>query len=403
MEKYKALAERINYGLFLVTVFLLPFPQIFLRYAYVFWLVSWVAEGRWLHRPKPIKENKMLIPVLLFGLWYLWKILTGLWAPDHAAWAAQMERYLTFGVLLPIFIWGVNAHYDWRQIGRVLVIGCVCTVFFYPALLTVLFYHRELIDILHWVAPWDYSSDDWLYFYQFNISHIKHRLFLSSVEILGMIAAVQLWCQRRALWITLTVLMAGSCLFTGSRQSILTIAVVASIAIILNLPKQVRWKSGIGIILIGLILGCGILSFQPRMQHFNVLTENRTLIWERALDHPSDYFWHGLGAGQDRSYLTALFNEAGWPANFWEVRHCHCQYLQELMELGIGGLLLFLCAWLSIPLCANNKGRQTAILFTALYACNMFTDCMFGLFCGVALWAVGVLFISLQSDTAREQ
>ena len=73
------------------------------------------------------------------------------------------------------------------------------------------------------------------------------------------------------------------------------------------------------------------------------------------------------------------------------------------MEIGLPGLLLFLLAWLSIPICAPKKGRLIALLFTTLFVFNMFTDCMFGKFDGVALWAAGLLFILLQSDPQREE
>ena len=63
------------------------------------------------------------------------------------------------------------------------------------------------------------------------------------------------------------------------------------------------------------------------------------------------------------------------------------------MEIGLPGLLLFLLAWLSIPFCAQGKGRFAAIVFIVLYTINMFTDCMFGMFDGIILWAVGMVFI----------
>ena len=66
-------------------------------------------------------------------------------------------------------------------------------------------------------------------------------------------------------------------------------------------------------------------------------------------------------------------------------------------------VLFFLLAWISIPLCAKGKGRLTAILFLTIFAFNMFTDCMYAKFCGIGLWAVGLLFILLQSDTERDE
>jgi hypothetical protein len=62
------------------------------------------------------------------------------------------------------------------------------------------------------------------------------------------------------------------------------------------------------------------------------------------------------------------------------------------MELGIGGLLLFLLAWLSVPFCAGEYSRKPAIVFTLLFLLNMCTERMFGMYDGIALWAVGLLF-----------
>lgn len=391
MNGYKEAIGRINYGLFLVVVFLLPFPQIFLRYACVIWFAFWLLEGRWLQRPKSWKENPMMIPFLLFGGWYLWNILSGLWAPDYASWAAQMERFISFGVLIPVGIWGLNEQYNWRQAGRVLIISCVCAVFFYLAFLTVLLYHREIIDYYQWVAPWDYSSFQWWHFYQMNLSHVKHRLFLSSIEMFALILIPQVWPEKAHRWlrIVLTVVLVAGIVISGSRQAILMLLVVGTAGCLMHLPKETRLRYGRVIVLSAFVVGAALLALHPRMQSFDLQSENRILLWKQALAQPSDYLWTGLGAGQTGSYLT-------------EATHCHNQYLQELMELGVFGLLLFLGAWISVPLCAQKRGKQTALLFTILYACNMCTDCMFAVYCGVALWSVGLLFILIQSDAAGE-
>ena len=126
-------------------------------------------------------------------------------------------------------------------------------------------------------------------------------------------------------------------------------------------------------------------------------------IWGAALQHPQDYLAYGLGAGQSSQYMVERFEDAKFDYYALMKYHPHNQYLEELMEIGIGGLLLFLLAWLSIPVCAKDKGRRTAVLFITLFMLDMLTDCMFGKFDGIALWAVGLFFILLQSHTEREE
>ena len=387
MKRYTDILGSIQFYLFLAVVALLPFPQIFLRYACVLWFVAWVLEGRWLKK-SPFTIHHL--PFLLFGLWYAWKLLSGLWAADTTEWAAQMERYISFGVMVPVGLWGLNERYDWRLASKVLVWSCVCAAIFYPILLTVLLYHREIIDTTHWVANWDYSSTNWWYFYQINLSHVKYRLILDSVLIVGILLATRLWfTERKGLWAAVTTLLTGSILLSGSRQAFITLVVIAVIALGFLLSRRMKGYYAASIIVLALVVGGIVISLHPRIRAMDIQSEERVQIWEAALQQPADYLWVGLGGGQDGVSLMRA--------------HSHNQYLQELREGGIVGLILFLLAWISVPLCAPKKQKELAILFTVLFACNMCTECMFARYCGVALWSVGLLFMLLQTDAAREQ
>jgi hypothetical protein len=66
-------------------------------------------------------------------------------------------------------------------------------------------------------------------------------------------------------------------------------------------------------------------------------------------------------------------------------------------------MIFFILAWMSILYCATDKGRKTATLLITLYGLNMLTDCMFGRFDGIALWATFMILILLQSDTQCHQ
>ena len=393
MRRYTDILADCNYYLFLAVVALLPFPQIFLRYACVLWFVAWVLEGRWLRKTNfqsPISNFQSAIPFLLFGFLYGWKLLSGLWAADTTEWAAQMERYISFGVMVPVGIWGLNDRYDWRQAGKVFVISCVCSAFFYPLLLTVLLYHREIIDATHWVANWDYSSSEWFYFYQINLSHVKYRLILCSVEIMGIIIATRLWFrEHRWLWSIVTVLLSASILLSGSRQALISLILITVIALGFLLSQHLKWYYTASILAATLLTGGLLLSLHPRFHAMDIHSEERVQIWKAALQHSTEYVWKGFGGGQDGVQLIRA--------------HSHNQYLQELREGGIIGLAFFLLAWAAVPLCAPKKQKKLAILFTVMFACNMCTECMFAKYCGVALWSVGLIFVLLQSDTAGQQ
>lgn len=416
MNKYKDIIGRINYGLFLTVVALLPFPQTALRFACVAWFVTWVLELRWLHISNikyQISNFKLVIPFLAFAAWYGFKAISGLWAPDHAAWSWQMERYMTFAFMVPVALWGVNRYYNWRQIGKVLVFSCAAAVPIYLIWMRVLFLHSDMVPYNMLVEAW-YAHDNWWTFFAENISHFKHRLFLCSVELFGAAIAIQLYHKRLKLLIPILIVMLSTLPLTSSRQAVLTVVAMTAFGSLYVLPRTYRVRYGLGILLIGILIGVGVFKTHPRLKTVDVrdMTEMREMsydhdirynIWGAALQQPTDYIAYGLGAGQSHAYLGERYANVHFDYYAARQYHAHNQYLEEVMEVGIPGLILFILAWLSVPLCARKKGRLTAVLFTTLFGLNMLTDCMFGKFCGIALWAVGLLFILLQSDSQRDE
>ena len=415
LYKYQSSMGKINYALFLLIVALLPFPQIFLRYTCVAWIITWFIESRWFAKPNWQEWRKML-PFFLFGGWYLWNIISGLWADNMHTYSWQLERYMAFGLLVPIGIWGVNKYYNWKHICIVLACSCVLAAGIYAF---TLFWvnNADFMNIpLGKVCLKPLTSD----FFASKISFIKHRLFLCSVEMMGIMSLLYL---RKdiitrlgkikgciviilAIAITITLIIA-----TGSRASILSGTALLSVWALYKLPvRRVRYKIAF------LLLACGIglfaLSQHPRMENFDYEklftirnsdpSHNvRLNIWSVALDHPEDYSLYGLGAGQSFHYLQNKYKEHGF--NQYQRFNSHNQYIEEWIELGIPGLLFFVLAWLSLPYCTQKRARKSAVLLVTLYALNMLTDCMFGRFDGIALWCVWMILIRLQSDAQSHQ
>lgn len=407
MNKYRDIVSRINYGLFLVLAALLPFPQVYLRYALVVWFIFWLLEGRWLQKPyvRLSLDHLQVVPFLLFGLWFVWKVVSVCWAADYDAWGWQMERYMSFGLIVPVGLWGVNERYNLRQAGKVLAISCVLAIPLYVVWMAVLFHHPELVSYMHLHEPWT-QHEDWWVFLSDNISHFKHRLFLCSAEMLGAVAAILVWKEKKWLWMIMVPIMLSSIFMTGSRQAILTIAAMLVVGIICAIPSKYRLRYGIGILMLGVLFGGGLLRLHPRMQQFDMhaITEMRDVSYEHdvrfniygcALQQPGDYLAYGLGAGQSTAYLMDKYREKGFDYYIFKRYHAHNQYLEELMEIGIPGLLLFLLAWLSVPVCARKENRVLALLFCTMYGMNMLTDCMFGKFDGIVMWAFGMVSILL--------
>lgn len=413
LQKYQSAMGQLNYTLFLVVVALLPFPQIFLRYACVIWICTWLLEGRFVQKPN-ILDWRKIMPFIMFGIWYLWKIISGLWAADPAAYAWQLERYMAFGLLVPVGIWGVNKHYDWKQICKVLAISCVAAAGVYAFTLywvfNVNFFNHEIGFYALQELP--------IEFFAGKVSHMKHRLFLCSTQMMGMMALLylrkDLLCKYGAIkgWIIIIIgltSMLTLILATGSRASILSGVALLTIWLLYKLPiRRIRYK--IAFVLFACGIGLFALSQHPRMQEFDYMDllsiretaedhNVRLNIWGAALGSPQDYSLYGLGAGQSTLYMQEKYTNLGLQNYFKRHYATHNQYLEEWLEIGIPGLLFFILAWISIPYFTRKRARKTAMILFTLYALNMLTDCMFGRFDGIALWCVWMVLIRLQSDT----
>ena len=415
--KYQSAMGQFNYALFLVVVALLPFPQIFLRYTCVAWIFAWLLEGRWLSKPNWQDWRKML-PFFMFGGGYLWKIISGLWADNLNAYSWQLERYMAFGLLVPVGIWGVNKCYNWKHVCIVLASSCVLAVGVYTF-------------TLFWVSNADFMNLPFgtvriqpltSEFFANKISFIKHRLFLCSVEMMGIMSL--LYLRKDILnklgkikgWILIVLavaIMITLILITGSRASILSGIALLAVWALYKLPiRRIRYK--IAFLLLAGGIGLFALSLHPRMENFdyeqlfsirdtNHKHNVRINIWGTVLDTPQDYSLYGLGAGQSIPYLRKKYEDLGLVQYARVAYASHNQYLAEWMEIGIPGLIFFVLAWISLPCFTQKRARKSAMMLFTLYALNMLTDCMWGMFDGIALWCVWMVLIRIQSDTQGHQ
>lgn len=414
-NKYQSIVGQVNYTLFLIVVALLPFPQIFLRYGCLIWIFSWLLEGRFCRKPQKQDWYKML-PFIMFGAWYLWRIISGIWVDNPESYAWQLEKYMAFGFLIPIGIWGVNDNYNWKQICKVLVVSCVLAAGVYAFTLFWVYNARIFNSPIGQVALNMPNFD----FFAGKISYIKHRLFLCSVELTGIVALLYIRkdiisrygsVKGWAFIIVAVIVMIAFILSTGSRASILSGIALLTVWSLYKLPiRRTRYKIAL------LLFACGIglyaLSQHPRMENFdykqllsirdtNQEGNIRLNIWGAAIETPKDYSLYGLGAGQSFQYLQEKYKEHGFTN--YQLLNSHNQYIEEWIELGIPGLLFFILVWFSLLYCTKDRARKSAFLFVTLYALNMLTDCMFGRFDGIALWCLWMILIRLQSDTQSHQ
>ncbi len=422
MKYYKLIIEHLNYLLFMLLVIVLPYPAYFARTAYTVWLISWLLELRWLHRPnlnRYGKDKRVWMPLIGIAIGYLWQILSVSWsiAPD-VSWST-IGRLASIVVILPVLLYGVNERYQPRQILQTLVITCVSSVFVY------LFVHYWVSNayaaIDKFVSPG--SSIQWGSLNDLTLD-IKHRLYYStwlSVALVGLIEVYPYWCRQHGKLNAITytalsalVLVAGI-YWTGSRQSIINIVVLGLAAAIMHMPAKHKIAAVTGLCTC-IILGAVCVSqLHPRFKEHNLqqwfaydesatepATEPRIAIWKVTLENQSEYWATGTGVGTTCTYLTNKYAEKGWTDYVRHRYSTHNQILSEYVELGIAGAVFFLLLWLSTPLWFRGKAREWAIYLTLLMVLTMMTESILDRTEGIHLYTLSLLLIYQMALPVRE-
>lgn len=419
MSHYQNIIQRLQQYCLLVVFFLLPFPNSLLRYAILTWGILWLLEGRWLHRPMTPKENSLLIPILCFGAWYSIKLISGLWATDTAAWLDYLETNASVPAIVLLGLWGLHTNYNRQHLQLALIAGCLVVSVLYPCMLFYQ-YHHVLPTLPADSSPW---MD--IHWYLENISHIKHRLFLCLTEIFGILSVVSLrnyWQQhmgKKCAYAAMScaiLCMLITIVSTGARLPLLLIPILFAILLCHTLSHKQILRWGLGAIFAVILLGAIGYSFHPRKDevkwqdivHFRqpdiAHHDARLNIWAFCIETPKDYLAYGLGAGQTTNYIRGKYQQAGWQwyLDLGLFNTCHCQYLTELMENGVGGLIYFLLCWFCLLYYARGPERLSTILFCTIFAISMLTDDVMTVLAGLSLWSTGLIVLLLLSREKGE-
>lgn len=412
---YQQAMEQFNWILFLALIISLPYNRYIIQPLWVAWFSTWVLEFRWL-QPQTYRQLfagqiksdifKRLIPVFGIAFFVLWEAVSALWAADADLVWSYVGRHASFLILPLVLLIGFNQHYDWQRVMRAFVYGAVASVLIYA-------FTRFWVNNYSFAFGWNTEIHPFQPFEMNDITvRMKHRLFYCMVLTMALPFLAYQWRYfLKKLGTANGILMLAVCAFlllwgiwaTSSRQSLLTIAVLAFMTVafaVFRWTENIQRKSNRIIVrLSAVIVAVAIavtfivvcVKHHPRFaqlqksyfteyeQHINdEAFEPRIAIWNVIIDGRNDYPIYGLGAGNSTAYLTQQYQARGWDGYAFHEYHPHNQYLMIWMDLGIVAAVLFILLWLCMPWCYRHKTRYLASYFVVLMICNMVTDRMLG-------------------------
>lgn len=180
-NKYLQIIRYVNYMLFVVAACMLSFPTRVSLYTWGLWLLTWFMEGRFVNKNN-LQWNKGLIPLCLLLLWVLCEAVSYVWSIDREDTLNMLIRHLSFILIMPVALWGVNEHYNWRRIAHCFVLTTIISVFVYGIYIYFV-WHWDYICMYHslpeHVRSWTYYAN--------QISLLKHRFYYGTILNLAVI------------------------------------------------------------------------------------------------------------------------------------------------------------------------------------------------------------------------
>ena len=419
LKIYKQTVTELNRLSLFAFIAMLPYPHHAARICWVVFLISWLLSLQWLEKPRVTPDKQSLLqylPFIGFAVYFLWNLISVSWAGDKTVAWHSVERLLNLFLVCIIAIWGLPQKIKWQECLNMLVLTCIVSVGVYM----FVFYWMHNPERAMNKFTENITDINWFQVDEVTM-HIKHRLHY-SVLICAAIPSVWLlhedWHHRFGrgrtnLYSTVAILVLIFGIYiSGSRQSLITLAVIASTLIVIFAGNHHHRLIGMAVVLLLLTISMfGVWKFHPRFQDvtikemfaFNEYSQDpayepRLAIWKTALEHPQEYSLYGVGTGNAANYMTEKYIEKGWIAYAWRNYSPHNQYITVWIELGILAAILFVALLFAIPWLYKGRTRQLALLFTEIVVFTMFTESMFGRIEGVFFVCLMLLLLSRLSD-----
>lgn len=422
MRQYQAIVGQLQYGIFCLLLFTLPYGEAITRPLWVAWLIAWALEGRWMRRPKSLNPlfPQSLIPfaiAIAFALFLLWQAASAHWAIDAHQTHLLIGRQINLLAVAVIALWGLNDRYEPATMLKVLIAGAVLSVPNYQ------FFHFwirnwELALDKHYAGP---MHDDPILTMQNLTFEIFHHTYYGTILALALLAIGYVaprevakhgrW-QTYAFSTLVAVVLLLGIFWSGSRQILLSLALLAPILAITKFRSRSTYQLiNLSTFIIALSLAIASLyAITHQNTRFNFAGEQATAIsyhpeqeepaneprvaeWHVALEHCHEYLAKGIGAGCNQAYMVSLYEQKGW-TRYVQLRYnCHNQYLCEAIELGLAGAIFFTLILLMLPFAYRGETRRLAVVVIAIFALNCLTENYLSRIDGILQFSLALLLL----------
>ena len=411
----------LQFYVFSLAVFLIPFPKVILPYIMFLWILSGFLSIRKI-RYKDKREILLLIfPLVVYivhiiGLFYSSDL-------DKGLFNLEVKLSLLFLPMVGYFITKkVRANY--KLILTVFIISnfIVSIICFIQAIDNSLFID-EFGNYIFEPSVWPKVTQGLSFvglinsrysYFSYGFLSIFHHSSYYSMYILFSIWIIVYFIRikqlNRVICYALLIYFSIFLWLLGSRAALLTYLLSISTFLLIVIFNDKKYK--LGLILIIMISLISLFVLTNKYIKYNIketieLTGNKSLneksderlwLWKSGIEIFNENFWFGVGTGDIDAELKNKYKKYQLQTAADKNLNVHNQYLDIAIKFGIFGLLIFI-SWMIYSLIISIKKRQFLFLFFLIILfINFFFEVILNSIAGISFFVVFYsLFYSLDN------
>ena len=400
IDKYRTFIPQVSATAFLVLLAALPYPLPFIRVCWMIWIISWLAELRFLSVRKIRLSRGMVYLSIGITVWFIWNMVSVIWAADKQIAWSYVWRYVCMLAIPFVGMFGVNEYYDWHKCLKVLFLSCLISIGVYMFTHYWVINHAFAMD-KHNISP---IPVDWFHMDNLLLD-IKHRMHYTN--ILCMLFPCLVLSYRKIGFLpsfAIGIVLLIAIFFTGSRIALVNLITIAMISLCYYLLRgRKRWLKAIVVCSALAIWVAGVITVTALHPRNTGLNEPRLAIWQTAVEQPKDYLAYGLGAGNSTEYLVEHYRQHGWYEHTICRYSAHNQVLGVCMELGLTAAVLFVLFWFGMPFFFKGAQRYWVLCVLGIVFPVMMTDMLLsgleGIHFLIVMSVLGIIYRTNPSNT----
>lgn len=364
--------KKISFGLLAAALATLPFTRFLMLPIALLLLVVPITDHLYAPHFKTIRQGRLLAPFFITLSIFALSLLGAAYSSNTGKAISDWECKLWF-LAAPLCILPLYGKLSLQRIRTLLAVFCLAVT------------ATAIGNFVISTAKFAQSGDVAQFFY-INATHFfgskpTHPSYLSMYSAFAWVTAAMLLAEkavpvrpvRRLLKAALFILPAEIILLQ-SKAGLLVFAIVF-VCTIIHTTRRRALPLWLGMLALACCIAAGIIGATGRISQTNRLSDMRQLlhaselsnpyngtlqriaVWQTSCEAAADNLPFGTGTGDITDELCKRYEAKGYTYILAKRLNCHNQYLQNLVGLGIPGLLALLL-FIGIPLWESIKHKD---------------------------------------------